>query len=66
MRMRGTDVQQGGLFSYVSLEERIPADHPLRGVRKEVQTVFFSGDGSARLDRCRDRVAHELEADSRL
>jgi len=31
--MRGADVQQSGLFSYVSLEERVPADHPLRGVR---------------------------------
>jgi transposase len=31
--MRGTDVQQGGLFSYVSLEDRIPSDHPLRAVR---------------------------------
>ncbi len=32
-QMRGSDVQQGGLFSYVSLEDRIPAAHPLRGVR---------------------------------
>ena len=31
--MRGTDVQQGGLFSYVSVEDRIPANHPLRAVR---------------------------------
>ena len=31
--MRGADVQQGGLFSYVSVEERVPAKHPLRGVR---------------------------------
>jgi transposase len=31
--MRGTDVQQSGLFSYVSLEARVPADHPLRAVR---------------------------------
>jgi hypothetical protein len=31
--MRGTDVQQGGLVTYVSLEDRIPADHLLRGVR---------------------------------
>lgn len=31
--MRGADVQQGGLFSYVSVESRIPANHPLRGVR---------------------------------
>jgi transposase len=32
-RVRGADVQQSGLFSYVSLEERVPANHPLRGVR---------------------------------
>ncbi len=32
--MRGTDVQQSGLFSYVSLESRVPAEHPLRGIKK--------------------------------
>ena len=31
--MRGTDVQQSGLFSYVSVESRVPAEHPLRAVR---------------------------------
>ncbi len=31
--MRGQDTQQAGMFSYVSLEERIPADHPLRAIR---------------------------------
>ncbi|HEV2701238.1 MAG TPA: IS5 family transposase [Steroidobacteraceae bacterium] len=31
--MRGTDVDQAGLFSYVSIEERIPQSHPLRRVR---------------------------------
>ena len=31
--MRGTDVQQSGMFSYVSLESRVPATHPLRAVR---------------------------------
>jgi len=31
--MRGTDVQQGRMFSYVSLESRVPAGHPLRAVR---------------------------------
>ena len=31
--MRGTDVQQSGMFSYVSLEQRVPATHPLRAVR---------------------------------
>jgi hypothetical protein len=35
--MRGNDDQlQSGMFSYVSLEERIPAAHPLRGVRFKV------------------------------
>jgi transposase len=31
--MRGTDGKQGELYSYVSLEARIPADHPLRKLR---------------------------------
>jgi transposase len=31
--MRGTDMDQGGLFSYVSMEERVPKTHPLRRVR---------------------------------
>src|ERR1700680_2205494 len=39
--MRGDDEQlQTGMFSYVALEDRIPADHPLRGVRKLVDTVL--------------------------
>src|SRR2546430_17117869 len=31
--MRGDDEQQLGVFSYVSPEQRIPQDHPLRPVR---------------------------------
>jgi transposase len=31
--MRGTDVHQSGLFSYVSLESRVPHSHPLRGIK---------------------------------
>ena len=31
--MRGDDIQQSGMFSYVSLESRVPADHPLRGIK---------------------------------
>jgi transposase len=39
--MRGDDQQlQSGMFSYVALEDRIPADHPLRGVRKLVDSVL--------------------------
>jgi transposase len=38
--MRGKDDRQGSVFSYVSAEERIPADHPLRAVRKTVDEVL--------------------------
>src|SRR6266536_2974635 len=39
--MRGDDQQlQTGMFSYVALEDRIPADHPLRGVRTVVDAVL--------------------------
>jgi len=40
--MRGTERQQGTMFSYVSLEERIPADHPLRPVRAMVDRALVS------------------------
>ena len=32
--MRGQQERSGSLFSYVSIEERIPASHPLRRIRK--------------------------------
>jgi transposase len=32
--MRGADEQSGSMFSYVSLEDRVPADHPLRAIRR--------------------------------
>ena len=32
--MRGTDHEQSTMFSYVSPEARIPADHPLRATRE--------------------------------
>jgi len=39
--MRGNDKQlQAGMFSYVSLEERVRADHPLRSIRKLVDGVL--------------------------
>jgi transposase len=31
--MRGDDEQQGEVFSYINPEDRIPQDHPLRGIR---------------------------------
>jgi len=38
--MRGKDDQQGSVFSYVSAEERIPQDHPLRAIRRTVDEVL--------------------------
>src|SRR5262245_3243917 len=38
--MRGEFRDQGGLFSYVDPESRIPADHPLRQVRTWVRMVL--------------------------
>ena len=42
--MRGTDEASGSLFSYVNLEERIPAGHPLRKVREIVNEALASLD----------------------
>jgi len=38
--MRGDEKQQGGMFSYVSMEERVPADHPLRAIRRLVDQIL--------------------------
>jgi transposase len=38
--MRGRFFDQGGMFSYIRPEQRIPADHPLRKVRELVREVL--------------------------
>jgi transposase len=38
--MRGDDPQPASLFSYISPEERIPPDHPLRAIRVLVDMVL--------------------------
>lgn len=38
--MRGTDERQDGLFSYVSLEARVPKSHPLRPIRQMVDEAL--------------------------
>jgi transposase len=53
--MRGRFRDQGGLFSYISPEARVPAKHPLRKVRALVRDVLrqlspnfgrlYSGEG---------------------
>src|SRR4249919_3649990 len=44
-RMRGSDTRTGELFSYVDLERRVPANHPLRLVRGVVNDVLAALDG---------------------
>ena len=38
--MRGEDTQQSTMFSYLSPEERVPAEHPLRPIRRMVDAVL--------------------------
>jgi transposase len=38
--MRGDDLRDDGLFSYISLEQRIPQDHPLRRLRGLVDPLL--------------------------
>jgi transposase len=38
--MRGTFLDQGRLFSYISPEARVPANHPLRKIRELVRDVL--------------------------
>lgn len=42
--MRGTDEASGSLFSYVDLEARIPARHPVRKIRQVVNDALASLD----------------------
>jgi hypothetical protein len=52
--MRGTDHQQSGMFSYISAEQRVPSDHPLRTIRLMVDGVL------------RQLVACNIENDSKV
>jgi transposase len=47
--MRGEDRRSGGLFSYVDLEARVPADHPLRPIGAIVDDALnaLSGEFAA-------------------
>lgn len=38
--MRGTEELQDGMFSYISAEQRVPKDHPLRAVREIVDEAL--------------------------
>src|SRR5207245_3343152 len=52
--MRGDDRQTGWMFSYVSPEERVPGDHPLRAIRRMTDAIFD------RLSRRFDRLYSDI------
>jgi hypothetical protein len=43
--MRGSDAMTGSLFSYVDIEARILANHPIRTIRRIVNEVLTGLDG---------------------
>ncbi len=38
--MRGKPRRQEMIFSYISIEDRIPSDHPLRAIRRMVDPML--------------------------
>jgi len=62
--MRGEDQKQEAMFSYVSPDKRVPADHPLRGVREMVDTIL--NEMSPRFGRLYSEVGRPSIAPERL
>jgi transposase len=63
-RMRGDDRQPDTMFSYVSAEQRVPKDHPLRAIRTVVDDVLR--DMSREFDRLYARVGRPSIPPERL
>src|SRR2546422_8268604 len=63
-RMRGDNEQQAGMYSYISPEQRVPADHPLRPIRKMTDEIFKQL--SPRFDKLYSRVGRPSIAPERL
>ena len=62
--MRGSDAVAGSLFSYVDLEKRVRADHPLRVIRGVVNATL--ADLSAAFDALYSRFGRESIPPERL
>ena len=62
--MRGDHEQQAGMYSYISPEQRVPADHPLRPLRKMTDEIFKQL--SPRFDKLYSRVGRPSIAPERL
>src|SRR5947208_4614896 len=62
--MRGDNEQQAGMYSYISPEQRVPADHPLRPIRKMTDEIFKQL--SPQFDKLYSRVGRPSIAPERL
>jgi len=62
--MRGSDATSGSLFSYVDVEDRIPAKHPQRTIRGIVNDVLVSLD--AEFERLYEGTGRQSIAPERL
>jgi transposase len=62
--MRGEHELQGGMYSYISAEQRVPADHPLRPIYKMTAEIFKQL--SPRFDQLYSRVGRPSIAPERL
>ena len=62
--MRGSDAKSGSLFSYVDLEQRVPAKHPLRTIRGIVNDVLAALD--AEFERLYEDTGRQSIAPERL
>ena len=62
--MRGTDARSGSLFSYVDLEQRVPAKHPLRVIKGLADDVLVSLD--AEFERLYEGTGRQSIAPERL
>lgn len=63
-RMRGSDVRSGSLFSYVDIEQRVPAKHPLRLIKAIVDDVLIALD--AEFERLYEGTGRQSIAPERL
>ena len=62
--MRGSDATSGALFSYVDLEDRVPAKHPLRVIRGIVNEALAALD--AEFERLYEGTGRQSIAPERL
>ena len=62
--MRGDDLHQAEMFSYISPEQRVPYDHPLRPIRKMVDEILV--DLSPRLKKLYSKIGRPSIAPEKL